>query len=120
LELHPNRDIFPADWFFDGDGIKLKPEGYVLTSEIARLQKNRMPWSRLIITAYNTAPLESKYSEFLTKRRAESIANQMVRSGIEPRRVLTKPVTLEEPVLIDPEDHPSRYRQAIEIIALDR
>jgi len=119
LEIHPNRDIYPADWFFDGDSVKLRSEGYLLIEEIARLQKNRLPWSRLIVAAYNTSSSESKYAEFLTHNRAQSIANQFIRSGVEPRRVMTKGMIIEEPVLVDPDDHPSRYKQAIEIIALD-
>jgi outer membrane protein OmpA-like peptidoglycan-associated protein len=120
LEIHPNRDIFPADWFFHGDSVKLKPEAYLLVSEIAKMQKQRVPWSRIVVAAYNTAPSESKYSEFLTKNRAKSIARQFITSGVEPRRVMTRALTLDAPVLVDPDDHPFRYKQAIEIIAIDK
>ncbi len=120
LELHPNRDIFPADLFFAGDGVKLNDEGQVLARELAYLTKNRMPWSRIVIASYATsADSESSYASFLTERRAQAIATQFVQSGIEARRVLTQAATLSEPVLIDPYDTPGRYRQAIEIIALD-
>ena len=30
MELHPNRDIYPADWFFESDSSKLKPEARLL------------------------------------------------------------------------------------------
>ncbi len=120
LELHPSRDIFPADWFFEGDGHKLKPEGKILVDQIARLTKNRMPWARLVIASYSLSQdPESEYSSFINKRRAQSIAKGFVSGGVEPRRVFTKSVTLPSPVLVDPHDDPFRYHQAIEIIPLD-
>lgn len=120
LELHPNRDIFPADWFFDSDHSDLKPEAVILAREIAHLAQKRAPWSRLVIAVYVSAPNpDSNYAQYLSKRRAEEIALQFVRAGVEPRRVLTEALTLKDPVLVDPDDHPDRYRQAIEIIAID-
>jgi len=120
MELHPSRDIFPADWFFDGDSHRLKPEGEVLVEQIARLTKNRMPWARLVIASYSLSKdQDSKYSGFINKRRAQSIARGFVTGGVEPRRLFTKSVTLPTPVLVDPHDDPFRYHQAIEIIPLD-
>ena len=120
LELHPNRDIFPADWFFDSDHSDLRPEAVILAQEIAHLAQKRAPWSRLVIAAYVSTPnADSPYAQYLSKKRAQEIAVQFVRAGVEPRRVLTEALTLPEPVLVDPDDHPDRYRQAIEIIAID-
>ncbi len=120
LELHPNRDIYPADWFFESDASKLKPESKVLVREIAYLTRRRMPWSRILVAAYNTSrDPNSSYANHLTNKRAEEIALLFVKYGIEPRRVLTKSVITTEPLLIDPYDSSSRYRQAIEIIPLD-
>ena len=120
LELHPNRDIFPADWFFESDHSELRPESIILAQEIGRLAQKRAPWSRLVIAAYVSTPNpDSSYAQYLTKKRAEEIAVQFVRAGVEPRRVLTEALTMKDPVLVDPDDHPDRYRQAIEIIAID-
>ena len=78
-------------------------------------------WSRIVVASYvTTRDKDSAYAQFVTKRRAEQIANEFVRAGIEPRRVQIKGIPVEEPILIDPDDSPSRYRQAIEIIPLDR
>ena len=119
-QMHPDRDIFPADWFFEGDKSDLKAEGFALVSEIAKLQENRKPWSRILVAVYNKAPKSSEYSRHLAAKRAQAVALQMVRSGIEPRRVLSKGMSISEPVLIDPEDRDDRYNQAVEIIALDK
>ncbi len=120
LELHPNRDIFPADWFFEGDSSKLKPEAVVLSRELGNLTQKRMPWSRIVIASYITSrDPSSAYAEYVTEQRAQEIALQFVKAGIEPRRVLTQGLAIAEPVLIDPDDSPGRYRQAIEIIPLD-
>jgi len=120
LELHPSRDIFPADLFFCSDSSELNPQALILVHELAALTRQRMPWSRLVIASYMTAAdRDSQYASFLGKKRAERIALEFVKAGVEPRRVYTRAVTIDKPVLIDPDDSPSRYRQAIEIIPLD-
>ncbi len=120
LELHPSRDIFPADWFFDGDSSELRPEAEILVNQIAHMTRKRMPWSRIVIASYSTSSSpDSEYSTFINKRRASSIARGFITSGVEPRRVFTKSITRPDPVLLDPYDDPFRYRQAIEIIPLD-
>lgn len=121
LELHPQRDIFPADWFFENDGSELKGSSVVLAHELGALTLKRMPWSRIVVASYvTTQDKDSHYAQYVTKRRAEQIANEFIRAGVEPRRVMIKGVAVDEPILIDPDDSPSRYRQAIEIIPLDR
>lgn len=120
LELHPNRDIFPADLFFQRDSFKLKGNGQLLARELAVLTKQRMPWSRIVIASYVTArSAESTYAEFISRKRAEELATEFIHQGVEPRRVLVQPRTLSGPILIDPDDNPERYNQAIEILALD-
>ena len=121
LELHPSRDIYPADLFFDGDETDLKPGADALVAEMARLNKRRLSWSRLVVASYAKANTpDSEFARHLTERRSRAIGDQLVRSGIEPRRVVTRAVIIDEPVLIDPNDKSSRYNQAIEIIPLDR
>lgn len=120
LELHPNRDIFPADLFFTGDEVRLRADARVLVREIALLQKRRLPWSRIVIASYVTSrDQDSTYARFLNRNRADEIATEFVRAGIEPRRIQTRGMTIPEPILIDPHDSPQRYRQAIEIIPVD-
>lgn len=120
IELHPSRDIFPADWFFDGDSSDLKPQAEVLVNQIASLTQQRMPWSRIVIASYSTSvDPESTYSKYINRRRAAKIARGFVVSGVEPRRIFTKSITMPDPVLVDPHDDPARYKQAIEIIPLD-
>lgn len=120
LALHSNRDIFPADMFFSPECSSLNSSGQLIIKELAVLTKQRMPWSRLKIAAYSTSgDVMSPYAVKLTERRAEEIALQLVKHGIEPRRLMTQGVVVPEPIVIDPDDSPSRYRQAIEIIPLD-
>jgi outer membrane protein OmpA-like peptidoglycan-associated protein len=121
LEIHPTRDIYPADLFFDGDSIILKPEGSALVKELARLNKKRVPWSRLIIAAYAKASdSESEFARRLCEKRSREIGDHLVAGGIEPRRIQTRVVLLDQPLVVDPSDDPSRYNQAIEIIPIDR
>lgn len=119
--IHPSRDIYPADIFFSGDSVKMCPSGVSVVAEIARMNEFRLPYSRLIIASYAkaTAP-DSGYAEHLSQERAKEFVNRLVQMGIEPRRLETRPVVVEAPVLIDPFDNPTRYNQAIEIIAIDR
>lgn len=121
LELHPARDIFPADWFFCGDSVKLRPGADILVREIALMNRQRLPWSRLAVTVYaKSADPESDYGRFLTRERAEALTNQFVISGLEPRRIEARGMLIDAPILIDPFDDPLRYNQAIELIPLDR
>jgi len=120
MRLHPGRDIYPADLFFQADSSKLTPKAKLLVREIAKRSKNSMSWSRILISSYMTAnDEESVFAEKLNNKRAEEFALQFVKAGIEPRRISIRGVTLATPLLIDPEDSPARYRQAIEFLPLD-
>lgn len=121
VELHPTRDLYPADLFFDGDDTTLRPGADELLREIARLNRNRVPWSRLVVASYSRAANDdSTFAKYLAEHRAKAVGNSLVRAGLEPRRVQTRGVVVDAPVLLDPDDAPERYNQAIEIIPLDR
>ncbi len=121
LKLHPTRDFYPADIFFYGDEAKLRPKAYMLLQEIAKLSKERLPWSRLVVANYVVASDEdSSYGKYLSQKRSRVMVNELTRLGIEPRRLVARGVIVEEPVLLDPEDYPLRYSQAVEFIPLDR
>ncbi len=120
-ELHPSRDIFPADLFFKGDSGVLRGEAKGLVKELAYLNKSRLPWSRLVVAAYVKANDEkSPYAEQLAEQRSKEICDYFVREGIEPRRLEARAVVISEPILIDPQDRADRYNQAVEIIPIDR
>lgn len=118
--IHPSRDIFPADIFFSGDSVKMCSTGVSVVEEIARMNEFRLPYSRLVIASYAKAVGPSTYADHLTEERAKEFVNQLVRAGIEPRRLETRVVVTDAPIVIDPFDNPTRYNQAIEIIAIDR
>ena len=121
LELHPSRDIFPADLFFDRDSTEVRCGSQALVEELARITKTRMPWSRIAIVAYvSSADAKSTYANFLTSTRSENLVTKFIQAGMEPRRLVAQSAVITEPVLLDPLDSPDRYRQAIEIIPLDR
>lgn len=121
LALHPSRDIFPADLFFDGDDVKVCQSGLAVIKELARMSEKRLPYSSLVVAVYSKgASPESQYSQHLTEERAKEFANQLIHAGMEPRRIQTRAVVVDAPVVIDPLDNPTRYNQAIEIIAIDR
>ena len=121
LELHPAREIYPADIFFQGDSSKMCPSGVELVRELVRLNKRRLPYSRLVVATYAKASSpESGFAQYLTERRAREFVNQLVRAGMQPRRLETRAVIVDAPILIDPLDNPTRYNQAIEIIPVDR
>ena len=120
-ELHPTRDIYPADWFFRGDEKTLRPIAKRLVEEIALMNKDRLSWSRLVVQAYVKSPdAESAYAKQLAEGRAREIFDWLVQAGIEPRRIVARGVVVPEPVLVDPADDPLRYAQAVELIPLDR
>lgn len=121
LELHPTRDIFPADLFFEADTAKLSKKGDALTHELALLNKERLPWSRLVIASYVKSSSENnEFADYLARRRAVILGDAFVHYGIEPRRIETRPVTISSSIVKDPESAPFRYAQAIELIVADR
>lgn len=120
-ELHPTRDIFPADLFFYGDTVKLRPGADSLVYELARMNKERLPWSRLEVIAYaRSNDPRSTYGRHLAEHRSKEICNYLIRGGLEPRRVIAKATLIDQPVLEDPVDVPGRYNQSIELVAVDR
>lgn len=121
LKLHPSRDIFPADIFFYGDEVKLTAPAPAILDEYARLSKTRLPSSRLVVAVYAKAnSKESTFAKHLTEKRALAITDQLVRSGIEPRRLVSRAIVTKGPIVLDPDDDPRRYDQAVEFIMLDR
>jgi outer membrane protein OmpA-like peptidoglycan-associated protein len=92
----------------------------LLVETLAQMSRQRMPWSRIVIASYCTSRNpDSQYANYLSKKRAEVVAQEFVRLGVEPRRVIIQPIVTKEPVLVDPEDSADRYRQALELIPLD-
>ena len=122
MEMHPTRDIYPAVIFFRGDSSKMCPSGVGIVREMAALNRFRLPYSRLVVVAYakSTGIEDTTYVQHLTDRRSREFVNQLVKAGVEPRRLETRSVIVEAPVLLDPKDDPTRYNQAIEIIPIDR
>lgn len=121
LELHPSRDIYPADLFFVGDQVKLCPSGVDVVKEISRLNLDRMAWSRLVVAVYaKSNSTDSDFSRYLAEERARALADQFSKNGINPRRIETRPMIVDAPVLVDPLDDPYRYNQAIELILSDK
>ena len=121
LELHPTRDIYPADLFFEGDDVKLRNSAVPIVRELAYSTRHRLPWSRMVIAAYvKASDKKSEYAQHLAEKRSRAIFDEFVRLGIEPRRLQARAVIIDAPILIDPDDNPGRYNQAIELIPVDR
>ena len=103
------------------DTAKLSKRGKMVIAELARLNKERLPWSRFVIATYVKASDEkSDFAIYLSQKRAIQMGDEFIRNGIEARRIETRPIIVSTPILIDPEDKPSRYAQAIELIPVDR
>jgi outer membrane protein OmpA-like peptidoglycan-associated protein len=122
MALHPSRDIYPADMFFSGDSAKMCPRGVGMIQEIAQLNEYRLPYSRLVVAAYakSTGNADTSYVQYLTDKRSREVVNQLIQAGVEPRRLETRSVIMDGPLVLDPKDDPTRYNQAIEIIPIDR
>jgi hypothetical protein len=119
-DLHPDRDIFPADEFFTGDGVEVSRGGSLLAHAIAKRYMLASPSSRVLITSYHaTHGKNSEYTSYLGKRRAQAIARELVAGGLEPRRFILKSVHIGAALVDDPYDDPARYTQAVEFSLVD-
>lgn len=119
-ELHPGRDIFPADIFFTSDSVKLSPEGRAVLNEIYTLNKNRLPWSRFGILSYvQASDPNSQYARHLTSRRARAIGDYLIQLGLEPRRVSARSAVIPGPLVLSDKGRGDRYSQAVEFIPRD-
>lgn len=120
-DLHPSRDIFPADLFFRPGEVVLRPSALPILEEVAAIHRDRFGWSRFQVYSYVKSKDQSnEYGRYLSERRAEELGNQLARFGIEPRRMRVQGVLIPEPILVDPEDaDPFRYGAAIEFAPVD-
>lgn len=119
-ELHPTRDLFPADLFFRSDGVTLRPTANAIIRELVKIHIERSGWSRFVIASYvKSSDPKSKYAMHLAERRAEALGAAFTQYGFEPRRIQARGVIVKAPVLIDPLDNPRRYNAAIELIPVD-
>jgi outer membrane protein OmpA-like peptidoglycan-associated protein len=140
LMLYPQRDIFPADVFFDSDSATPNPTGKALIAEIARINKKRATWSRIVISVYNLAGAGGdEYATKFAERRAKNLGDLLIKGGVNGRRVKTRGIPIAEPLLDlsqfavsggDPSDHDSsshdfyareamRYSQVVEFSTPD-
>ena len=149
-ELHPGREIYPASLFFNGDSVKLTRVGKMVLKEITRIKKESNTWSRLIIGVYVKSRLienpidalqkidmtkddiraaedvESQdvklgYGEHLVTKRAVEIGNFMATSGINPRRIETRPIVMADSIIkCQDQDIQKKYSQSVEFIFGDR
>lgn len=122
LKLHPTREIYAADLFFVADSATLRPEAEALVKELATGNRGRLPWSRLGVRVYSKSAPEkgNRFGEELAMNRAKTIADGLVRYGLEPRRIEATGALIDSPIVVDPTDDPLRYNQAVEILMLDR
>ena len=119
-DLFPNRDIFPADNFFGGDGVTLTEEGRILSKYLARYIFSEKSFSRIQITSYiQTRDQNSPFTSHLTRKRSQAIALIFATNGVEPRRIVLQTVALGAPLVDDKYDFFNRYSQAIEFSLLD-
>jgi len=119
-ELHPGRDIFPADIFFENGDVKLSRNGAAVARLVTGILSRRSPSSRLEITSYIVSrDKKSTYAKFLGKKRNNAIGITLVGAGIEPRRLVFKTVVVDNPIVIDKYDSRNRYAQALEFALMD-
>lgn len=119
-EIYPNREIFPADNFFNGDQTELSEEGRILAKYLARYVFSQNSFSRIQVTSYiQTRDQTSAFTRHTTKRRAQALALVFAQNGIEPRRVVLQTVAIGSPLVDDRYDSFHRYSQAVEFSLLD-
>lgn len=72
--------------YFDYGRTELSSRGYQMAREVAAYAHDRKP-SLLIITAHMDTAEAEEFSDELSRRRAQAIATELVRLGVDPARI---------------------------------
>ena len=72
--------------YFDYGRTELSPRGYQMAREVAAYAHDRQPL-QLIVTGHMDTAESEEFSDELSRRRAQAIATELVRLGVEPARI---------------------------------
>ena len=76
-----------ADYFPYG-AVELSPRGYVTARDVAAyVQRSGSDRSRILVTAHMDTAEARAFSDELSARRAQSMASELVRLGLDPSRI---------------------------------
>ena len=121
IEVYPSRDIYPADYFFYKDNADVNASAKYILEEIIKINASQSPWSRFLVASYvRTNDTESVFAKKLAEDRAKKLSNILVKLGLDPRRIVSRGVVMSNPLVLDPQDDPERYNQAIEFKSMDK
>jgi outer membrane protein OmpA-like peptidoglycan-associated protein len=125
LNEHSARALYPADLFFAFDGINLTSDGEALLKELSAIYLKSAPWSRLRVVVYmqereHVAVSQDSFALRSAELRARAIGDNLVKNGIEGRRVDARVARVETPLYLrGAGENPGRYSQAVEFIEVD-
>ncbi|MFJ6023296.1 OmpA family protein [Brevundimonas sp. NPDC092305] len=69
--------------YFEYGRAELSPAGYVMTRSVARYALSGRP-ARIVITGFVDTAEEISFSEELARKRAQSVATELVLMGVDP------------------------------------
>ncbi|MCS6961676.1 MAG: hypothetical protein NZT61_04140 [Deltaproteobacteria bacterium] len=119
-KFHPNRDIFPAKFFFESDSSRLSETGRALLTEIYNLNKDRFPWSRFGIISYVASSVsENDYTQYVIVSQTKAIGNYLVQLGLNPRRITLLGAVITRPLIETDPEIQKEYLNCIEFVPLD-
>jgi outer membrane protein OmpA-like peptidoglycan-associated protein len=92
---------FKSDLFFDTNSSLIKPGGYSELQRVANVL-NQYPQTNIQIQGHTDKSGSEQYNLALSQRRADSVKNYLMQTGVNPSRMSTVGLGESQPISSDP------------------
>jgi len=87
-----------ADVRFDFNSDRIRPEYYPLLNEFVKALQGGLTGVELVIAGHTDSQGSASYNSNLSRRRAQSIVNYLVRQGVAPNQLIAKGFGEDHPI----------------------
>ncbi|GAB4377772.1 MAG: hypothetical protein Kow0075_06860 [Salibacteraceae bacterium] len=95
--IEPGKSVILKNVFFDTDKYELKPESITELTKLANLMKEN-PDIKIEVSGHTDSQGSRESNQILSENRAKAVAAFLVRSGIEPDRIVARGYGQEKPI----------------------
>ncbi|EKO3672277.1 OmpA family protein [Vibrio metschnikovii] len=99
-EVEPIKNIFESKvsgTLFEIDSAELKPEALYILDDIMSIM-TKYPQAKIIIIGHTDSTGSEDYNKILSEKRAQSVAQALMRKGLDPRRYFAEGLGMSQPI----------------------